>query len=195
VPRLKGERREEQLRLRSKQAMVTLAFRGVRLSDPDRFALQAMRAVLSGMGSRLFNELRDKRSLAYAVGCYQDQGLDPGAVIFYIATKPSEVETSLEAFWKEIDKIRDREVTDEEMGRAINSILGGMVRRRQRINSIAQGLAYDELYGLKAESFFTEHKRVEKLTKADLLRVARKYLDKENYVIAVTKPPPPKTEK
>jgi zinc protease len=189
VPELKAARRETQLRPRSKQAVVSLAFRGVSLKDEDRFALRVMRSVLGGMGSRLFNELRDKRSLAYAVGCYLDQGLDPGAVVFYIATKPSQVETSLQAFWREIDRIRSEPVSDEEITRARNSIIGSTVRHRQRSDSIAQGLAYDELYGLKAESFFTEHRKIGKVDKKDVLRVARRYLDKKNYVIAITRPP------
>jgi zinc protease len=189
IPELKGGRREEQARPRSKQAMVTLAFRGLSLRDPDRFALGAMRAVLSGMGSRLFDELRDKRSLAYSVGCYTDNGLDPGGVIFYIATKPSQVDTSLEAFWQEIRKIRSEPVSDEEINRARNSMLGALVRRRQRINSICQGLAYKELYGLKAESYFTEKEEIVKLTKDDVLAAAKRYLDEKNYVITVTRPP------
>ncbi len=189
IPRLKGARREEQPRPGAKQAMVTLAFRGVSLKHRDRFALAAMRAVLSGMGSRLFVELRDKQSLAYAVGCYLDQGLDPGAVIFYIGTKPGEVEKSLAAFWVEIDKIKSKPVSDEELKRARNSIIGGQVRRRQRMSSVAQGLAYKELYGQKAETYFTEHKAIEKVSKNDILEVARRYLDRKNYVIAITRPP------
>ncbi|MHC4913882.1 MAG: M16 family metallopeptidase [Planctomycetota bacterium] len=189
IPELKGGRREEQPRPRAKQAMVTLAFRGLSLRDPDRFALGALRAVLSGMGSRLFDELRDKRSLAYSVGCYTDNGLDPGGVVFYIATKPSQVETSLDAFWREIRKIRSEPVSDEEINRARNSMLGAQVRRRQRISSIAQGLAYKELYDLKAESYFAEHLEIVKLTKKDVLAAAKRYLDEKNYVIAITRPP------
>ncbi len=189
VPRLKGARRQEQPRPGAKQAMVTLAFRGVSLKHPDRFALSACRSVLSGMGSRLFVELRDKQSLAYAVGCYLDQGLDPGAVVFYVGTKPGEVEKSLAAFWKEIERIKSAPVSDAELGRAKNSILGGQVRRRQRVGAVAQGLAYKELYGQKAETYFTEHQAIEKLTKEDVLAVARRYLDRKNYVIAITRPP------
>jgi zinc protease len=189
TPALKGARREEQFRPQSKQAMVTLAFRGVSLKAEDRFALGAMRAVLSGMGSRLFVELRDKQSLAYSVGCYLDNGLEPGGIIFYIGTKPGEIEKSLAAFWKEIEKIRSEPVKDEEILRARNSILGGHVRRQQRVGSVCQGLAYKELYGLKAESYFTESRKIERVSKEDLQRVARKYLDKSNYVIAITRPP------
>ena len=83
-------------------------------------------------------------------------------------------------------------VSDEEMNRARNSMLGAQVRRRQRISSICQGLAYKELYGLKAESYFTEHEQIVKLSKDDVLAAARRYLDEKNYVIAI--PRPPKTE-
>ncbi len=186
---LSGANRQQQLRPRSKQAMVTLAFRGVSLRHEDRFPLAVMRAVLSGMGSRLFVELRDKQSLAYAVGFYLDSGLEPGGLVFYIGTKPSEVERSIAAFWKEIDRIRSEPVSDEEINRARNNILGGHVRRRQAVGEVCSGLAYKELYGLKAETYFSEHNMYEKVTKEDILRVAKKYLDKRNYVIAMTLPP------
>ncbi len=190
TPALKGARREEQFRPRSQQAMVTLAFRGVSLKEEDRFALGAMNSVLSGMGSRLFVELRDRQSLAYSVGCYLDSGLEPGGIVFHISTKPNEIEKSLDAFWKEIRKIRSAPVTDEEFLRARNVILGGHVRRQQRVGSVCQGLAYKELYGLKAESYFTETRAIERVSKKDIQRVARKYLDEKNYVIAITLPPP-----
>jgi len=170
------------------QAMVMLGFRGPDLNSHDRFALRGLKTVLSGMGSRLFVELRGKQSLAYAVGCYNDLGLQTGGVIFYIGTKPEQVPQALAAFKKEIATIRDSLVSDEELERAKNSMLGQQIRRRQSISSIAQGLAYKELYGLKAESYFGEDKKIEVLTKEDLQAAAKRYLDPKNYVLAITRP-------
>jgi zinc protease len=170
------------------QAMVMLGFRGPDLNNDDRFALQGLKVVLSGMGSRLFVELRGKQSLAYAVGCYNDFGLQTGGVIFYIGTKPEQVPQALAAFQKEIATIRNTLVSDEELQRAKNSMLGHQIRRRQSISSIAQGLAYKELYGLQAESYFGENEKIEALTKEDLQAAAKRYLDPKNYVLAITRP-------
>jgi zinc protease len=188
VPALRGARTERESRPGARQAIVSLAFRGVSLRDPDRFALDGLRAVLSGMGSRLFTELRDRQSLAYSVGCYLDQGLDPGAFVFHIATRPDQVDRTLEAFWTEIEKVKTLPVADEELERAKNSLLGREIVSRQGLLPLAQGLAYRELYGLGAESFFEDHRAIEKLTAADLLAAARRYLDAANYVVAITAP-------
>jgi len=189
IPALKGAVRKEEERALFRQAVVSLCFRGVNVADEDLYPLTVMEYVLGGMGGRLFSELRDRQSLAYSVGCYLDNSLDGGAIVFYIATKPSEVDKAIKAFWKEIDRLRDEPVGKEELRRAVNNIIGRQVRRRQSIGRVAQELAWKQLYGLKAEDYFSQHLKYRKVSREDVLRVARKYLDKRNYVIAITRPP------
>jgi zinc protease len=149
-----------------------------------------MEHVLSGMGSRLFDELRDKQSLAYSVGCYLDTGLEPGGIVFYIATKPREVERSLNAFWQEIERIRSEAVSGDELLRAVNNIIGRQARRRQSSLRVSQELAYKELYGLDPEGYFSEDRKFRKVTRQQVLRAACRYLDRDNYVVAIVSPLP-----
>jgi zinc protease len=188
VPGLAGEKREGQDMAGAKQALLTLAFRGVDLRDPDRFALEVMRSVLSGMGGRLFEELRDKQSLAYSVGMYLETGVDPGAVVFYIATEADKVDRALAGIRVQIDRVRNEPVPAADLERAKNQIVGGDASRRQRLSGVSQDMAYNELYGLGAEASLQRIKEIEKVTAEDVRRVARKYLLNESCVVAITKP-------
>ena len=194
VPKLAGEKRESQDMPGAKQAILTLAFRGVDNKDPDRFALEVLRGVLSGMGGRLFGELRDKQSLAYSVGAYLEMGVDPGAVVFYIATEADKLDRSLAGIRAEITRVKSAPVGPEELERSKNQIIGAEALRQQSAAGTGQNLAFNELYGLGAEATFTRLRDIEKVTPADVLRVAKRYLADEGCVLAITKPAPEKPE-
>src|SRR5262249_52062630 len=72
------ERRVAELRKDRAQAHLVVGFRGLTVHDPDRFALEVIVQLLAGQGGRLFLELRDKKSLAYAVNAMNVEGLAPG---------------------------------------------------------------------------------------------------------------------
>jgi zinc protease len=189
MPALSGIKRQEQERPGARQALLAIGFRGVSMANPDRAALDALRAVLSGMGSRLYAELREKQSLAYSVGCYQDLGLDPGGFVFYIATEADKLAKAQAGIEAEISQVIATNITARELSDAKNEILGGHARQQQGVESVAQGMALNELYGLRAETYFTYTDEVEKLTVPALRDAAKKYFDAKNHVIAVTKPP------
>ena len=79
-------------RRRSEQAHVALGFRGLARDDPDREALDVVNHVLGGgMSSRLFDEIREQRGLAYAVGSGTSSYTDAGSLTIYAGTAPSQV--------------------------------------------------------------------------------------------------------
>ena len=82
------EIRRAVLRKQRAQSHLVIGFRGLRVSDPDRVALELVTQLLSGQGGRLFLELRDRRSLAYSVAATNIEGVAPGTFTVYIATAP-----------------------------------------------------------------------------------------------------------
>jgi len=190
VPAIAGEQRREQAMPGAKQALLSLAFRGVDTRNPDRFALEVMRGVLSGMGGRLFGELRDKQSLAYSVGAYLEMGVDPGAAVFYIATEADKLDAALAGIKAQVAAIRDAPVTAEELARSRNALVGAEARRGQSLSGTAQDMAYNQLYGLGAEASLRRIREIEKVSAEDVQAVARRYLDPANCVIVVTRPAP-----
>jgi predicted Zn-dependent peptidase len=96
--------------------------------DPDRFAMDVLNAVLGGsMASRLFQEIREKRGLAYAVHSYNSPYLDTGGIVVYAGTRPENTEQVVGLITSEVAKILDSGITAEELDRARESVDGHLV--------------------------------------------------------------------
>ncbi len=172
-----------------KQAHIVYGFLGTTLADQDRYPLEVMNAVLSGQGGRLFVELRDKQSLAYAISSFHFEGLDPGALGVYIATTPEKVETALTGIRKELERVRSTPVSPKELERAKKYIIGGYEIDLQRNSAQAADMAFNERYGLGWDEFKRYPERIAAVTAEDVLRVARKYIRLDAPVLGMVTPP------
>jgi len=175
-------------KLAKAQAHLVLGFLGARLSDPLRWPLEVLSAVLSGQGGRLFVELRDKRSLAYSVTGFSVEGVDPGSFAVYIGCGPEKLTESLEGIRRELDRCRHSPPTPAELDRARTHLIGTHAISLQRNSARAAVYAFDEAYGLGADfsSRFAEH--VGAVTSADVLAAAQQVLDPRGEVIALVAP-------
>lgn len=131
-----------------KQSHVVVAFPGVAMSDPDRYALSVMDTVLSRQGGRLFYELRDKQALAYSVSSFSTEGYEPGLLGGYIATDPANETRALDGLLTEFTKIRGGDVRVEELERAQRYLIGNYEIALQTNSAIAENMTFMELYGL-----------------------------------------------
>jgi len=178
-------------KLDKEQTHILWGFRTCTLFDQDRWALMGLSAVLSGMGGRLFNELREKLSLCYTVSNSHVEGFDTGSFGFYIATSPDKEETALAALRMEVEKLIDVRVPQAEWDHALSYYTGNHEIEQQRFSGQALGVALDELYGVGWQEYFRFAEHLRKVTPADLQRVAKKYLDFRNgahSVLAVVGP-------
>ncbi|HEY4706538.1 MAG TPA: pitrilysin family protein [Thermodesulfobacteriota bacterium] len=170
------------------QTHVGIAFLGTTIGDEDSFALRVMTEVLSGQGGRLFLELRDKRSLAYSVSAFSREGVDPGIVGAYIATAPGKKEEAVSGILKELERMAKEPVSAEELNRAKRSIIGNYEIGLQEVSSQASDMANNELYGLGYDFSKVYPEKIDAVTAEDIMRVAKKYLDLNAYVISVVGP-------
>jgi len=164
------------------QAHLVVGSRGTIHADPDRYALSVLDAILSGQGGRLFVDLRDRQSLAYSVTSFTREGMQPGAVGVYIATSPEKRERALKGILRHLRRIRDKQVSEEELARAKNYLIGAYELGLQTQSAQAALMAHDELYGLGAEAYKEYAEKIQAVSAADVKRVARKYLDPKNLV-------------
>jgi len=149
------------------------------LSQPDHAAVKVLSTILGGgMAGRLFVELRDKRGLAYTAASYYDPVRDPGALILYLGTAPENATKAEEGLRREIDRIRTEAVSDDELGRAKGYLLGRYTMDRRTNERQAWYLAFYESEGASQDFPERYRKAVEAVTPADVLRVAKQYLDK-----------------
>lgn len=173
---------------KKEQAHIVLGFQGPTLFSADHYAMIVLNNILSGMGGRLFLELRDKKSLAYTVTSYLMEGVDPGYFAVYIGTEPSKVPTALAGIKDELQKICRDGVTDEELKRTKNYLVGTYELDLQKNSTLAQSYAFNELYGLGFREVARYPEKILKVTREEVLKAAQKYIDLERYVLSVIRP-------
>jgi zinc protease len=176
------------------QAHFVLGFLGISYHHPDRYALTVLDAALAGQGGRLFSELRDKQSLAYALSFMAHPNLDPGLIGVYMGTHPNKLETALEAILRELKKVKEEGLTEEEVERAKKYLIGNFEIGLQTNGAQANQMSLDELYGLGFDHYQKYPQEIQKVTREDVNRVAQKYFILEAYAIAIVRPPQDKKE-
>lgn len=162
----------------------------VSTADSDDFApISLLNIILgaSGLSSRLFLELRDKKGLAYVVRSAYDVARLSANFSIYIATEPKNIETSLKGFEEEIEKIKTVEVSEEELENAKNNLFGKWAFIGETNSQQANWLAH---YGIMGFGFDFHERAVEKIKKVtvkDIIDCANKYFN-DIYLLSVLKP-------
>jgi zinc protease len=119
------------------QSAFAMAFRGPSRRDPARHAAEVWSAVASGLGGRLFEALRDKRSLAYTVVASSWQKARGGAFVSYIATAPQREEEARREMLRELQRFADERVTPIELAQATSYLAGQTAVNRQSASAVA----------------------------------------------------------
>lgn len=141
----------------------------------------------SGLSSRLFCELRDKKGLAYTVRSTYDTYRTIANFNIYIATEPKNIKTSLDGFKEEIQKIKDVLVPEEELHNAKNNYIGKLQfiseTNSQQANQMAHYAIFDLGFGYREEVI----EKVKKVTSEEVQNIAKKYLNDVS-VVSILRP-------
>ncbi len=171
------------------QTIFLMAFPGVTLLDEHLDTLDVLRTAMSGLSSELAREIRDKRGLVYFVGALQRAGLDPGRFVLYAGTFEEAVE-ELEALMdQEIGRILADGLSEEELARAQEQIVGDYYATLQDSAALAQVSALNELYGLGYDHAFRKEERIRAITNKDIREAASTVFEDEHRVISIVFPP------
>jgi zinc protease len=184
VPEGGGIRRAEEPRDKE-QAHFVIGYTGARFTDPDRYALDILGSALAGQGGRLFTNLRDKKSLAYAVTSFSSEQVDPGFFAFYMGTSADKRDGAISDTLKEISEVRMHGVTAEEFDRAKKYMVGTYEIGLQSNSAYADKLMYNELYGVGYEETFRTPEKIEAVTLEEVNRSAAEVLRTDRYTIAI----------
>lgn len=169
------------------QGVVVIGFPGIDIKNPDRASISIMNGALSGMGSRLFLRLRDQLALCYYVGVNEMMGIDPGFIYFYIGTEPSKINEAEKEILSEIEKLKKDGITDEELERSKQGLMGERKMHKQNLGELALAAALDELYGLGFDYSDKLDAECQKTTAQQVHETAKKYLS-QPAVISIVKP-------
>lgn len=173
----------------SEQGNFSLGFPGVGVGDPDRRALLVFDTVLGGgASSRLFQQVREERGLAYTIGSYSRDHHDAGKWIVYGSVEPEHLYECLETVLHELRAARDGGITEAELQQVKEQVKGGILLSLEDTWSVASRNGSHMLrYGrvIPVEQVVAE---VEAVTRQDVLRVAQRVLREEAMHLAVIGP-------
>lgn len=169
------------------QSTIVLGHTGISRTNPDYYAVTVMNYILGagGFSSRLMDSIRDKQGLAYGIMSQFDSRVMPGAFFISLQTRTDVTNQAIAGVLTEIKGMRDAPVTDQELNEAKSFIVGSFPLRVDSSAKLANVLAQVELYNLGLDYFTQYPKAIEKVTKDDVLRVAKQYLDPQHYALVV----------
>lgn len=141
----------------------------------------------SGLSSRLFLELREKKGLAYVVRSSYDLLKLGSNFSIYIATEPSNIDVSIKGFKEEIEKIKNNLVSEEELDNARNNLCGKWAFSQEDNNRQASLYAYYAVNDLGFDYNERMREAIKSVTPEDIQKCANKYFN-DDYIISVIKP-------
>jgi zinc protease len=192
-PTRQNTKRVKFITMPAQQLNIYLGHLGVSRTNPDYYALQVLDTILgggAGFTARIPQRLRDELGLAYTTfaSITMTAGLDPGRFVSFIGTSPENMKLAIDELLNEIRRIIEEPVTAQELQDAQDYLTGSFVFGFESSPQIARFLVHAQIYGLGFDFIEKYPQYVRAVTVNDVTRVARKYLDSENYTLVVVGP-------
>lgn len=159
-------------------------------AHPNYYPLRVLETILfSGQSSRLYQRLVDKDQLALAVTSDFGFAFDPTLFVIFAQPKAGVAPAQIEkAMYEELDKVKKTGVRPEEIEKAKNILLANFYRQMKTISGKANTLGSYELFFGDYRKLFTAAEDYQKVTAADVQRVAAKYFTDRNRTVATLAP-------
>ena len=173
----------------TEQAHIVMGTQGLHRSHDDRHALALVDTVLGGgMSSRLFQEVRERRGLAYSVYSYRSLFADTGSFSIYAGTTPQNAETVMDIFRTQIDSLVADGITSAEFQRAKGHVKGALVLSSEDPGSRMNQLGRQQLTSGEILSINELIDRFERLEMDDIRRVIDEVFDSGEWQTTVVGP-------
>lgn len=164
-------------RRRTEQAHIVIGTNGLARTDPERFAFGIVNAALgTGMASRLFQEIREKRGLAYSVFSDHSMYADAGVFSAYAGTTPARAQEVVDLMRREIGDVSRGGLAADEFERAKGQVLGSMVLSLESPGGRMSRLGRAEIAQGETLTVAETLRRIERVSLADARRVAERVL-------------------
>ena len=172
------------------QAQLCLGVPALPRDHPDTWALSVLNVILGdGMSSRLFLALVDRDALAYDVSSGVVEYADAGALQIAAGVDPGRVGRTLAAILRELAMLRDDVVSDEELGKAKAYLSGGLELRMEETRHLASWIGGQEALHERVLSLDDALAAVDRVTAADVTRLAVQLFQNDALRLAVVAPP------
>lgn len=169
------------------QSSIAMLDLGIRRDNPDYFAVSVMNEIFGGgFSSRLFNNVRAAKGLAYSVGGGVGTSFDhPGMTRIQMQTKSETTVVGIQALYEEVDKMHEKAPDDVEMKRAKDQILNSFIFRFDTPEKVLREKMTYEFYHYPLDFLERYRGEIEKVTAEQVVQVARKYIQKDKLQVLV----------
>lgn len=171
------------------QSHFLVGFRAYDMYNEKKYALDVLASILGGgMDSKLFQEVRDKRGLAYYVGAGADSYTDSGFLVCNAGVNNDKVDEALTVILNEISKIKKDGVTEEELKHAKDKTEGYLVLALENSMAVAQAYAVPVLFENKVLTPEEELAKIRAVTREDIAEVAQEIFKEDRLNLALIGP-------
>ena len=169
------------------QSNIRLLTLGTERKNPDYFAIEVFNEAFGGgFSSRLTQDIRTKRGLAYSVGGGIGTAFDhPGITRMALGTKSQTTVEAIQALLDDIDDLKTHPINTNEIKKAKDSILNSFIFNLDSPDKVLRERMAYEFYGYPAEFLEKYRAGIEKVTQADVARVAEKYIQRDKFALLV----------
>jgi zinc protease len=173
------------------QSVVQFGFEGIKRNDPDFIPAYILNYVVGGGGfaSKLMQEVREKRGLAYSVYTYLYPLEHAGILAGGVATENKAVGQSLDLIKAELEHVAEQGLTDSELRSAKDFLIGSFALRFDTSGKIAAQLLAIQLDNLGIDYIDRRNGEIEAITAADIKRVAKRLMEPKNLIVTVAGEP------
>jgi predicted Zn-dependent peptidase len=164
---------------KTEQAHMFYGMEGVARSDERRFAMGVLASALGGgMSSRLFQEIREKRGLAYSVYAYAQQFAGSGQIGFYAGCNPTKAIEVVEIIREVLADVAENGMSHEEIERAKGAVRGSLVLSQEDSASRMSRIGKNEIVYGQVMGFDDILKAIARVNPSDVREIASEYLTK-----------------
>jgi predicted Zn-dependent peptidase len=171
------------------QVHFCLGTKGMSITDPRRFAFSLMNTILGGnMSSRLFQEIREKRGLAYSVYSYVSSFVDTGMFGAYAGVSPANIKQSVQLILKEISKIKEMRVDSSELHYAKEFTKGNLMIASESNDNQMVRMAQNETHYGRFIPLQEIINNIEAVTEDDILHLAESLFQDNRFALTLLGP-------
>lgn len=169
------------------QSNIRMVELGTERRNPDYYAIEVFNEAFGGgFSSRLFQDIRTKRGLAYAVGGGIGTAFDhPGVVRLVMSTKSESTVESIRALYEDVDTLKTKPISEDEIKRAKDGILNSFIFNFDTPEKVLRERMAYEFYGYPPDFLEKYRAGVEKVTAEDVNKIPGKYLHKDRLAVLV----------
>ncbi len=171
------------------QAHVCLGGRGLKYRDDRRYVLSVLVTALGGgMSSRLFQNIREKHGMAYAIYSFADMLSDTGVLGVYLATDASRVDKAIELVHKELRDLRNVPLLQDDLKGVKTQLKGNIMLGLEQVSSRMNRVAKMEIYLGKPVGLAEISRRIDAVTESQVQDLADELFNEEKLITIILEP-------